>query len=129
MAAPPCNLFVTDYSNTVIRRVTMAGNVSTFAGTPGIWVAVDNEAHSAHFNYPDGITINDQGIIFVSDSNNPTIRKITPDGMVSTFAGSLLESGNADGHASAARFDTSTRIVVGRDGILFVADSHNYTIH
>lgn len=122
------DLFVTDYSNTVIRRVTMAGSVTTFAGTPGAWGAVDGEAHSARFNYPDGIAINDQGVIFVSDSNNHAIRKITPDGMVSTFVGSLLKSGNSDGTGSGARFDTPTGIVAGRNGILFVADSHNYTI-
>ena len=80
------NLFVTDEFNNVIRKITPTGLVSTFAGSmKGDTGYIDGKDTSARFNAPDGLTFDASGNLFVADYNNTAIRKITPDGTVSTF--------------------------------------------
>ena len=84
---PQGNLYVADAGNSVIRKITPNAVVSTFAGS-GSQGKQNGTATTATFNYPVGIAADAQGNIFVADQNNNLIRKITPAGIVSTFAGS-----------------------------------------
>lgn len=120
-------VFVADSGNHCIRRIS-GGMVSTFAGSPQIWGSTDASGTNAQFNGPIGLVFDGRGNLFVSDANNDTIRKITTNGVVTTFAGAAGLDGAADGVATAARFRSPAELVFDQTGNLFVADSFNQTI-
>ncbi len=120
-------IFVADSRNHCIREISNGG-VSTFAGEPQVWGATDATGTNAQFNGPLGLAFDAAGNLFVSDANNDTIRKITPAGVVTTFAGLAGADGSADGGLSSARFRSPAEIVFDRNRNLFVADSFNQTI-
>lgn len=122
------NVYVADTGNHTIRRITPAGLVNTLAGFAGNPGSADGTNSKARFNCLSGIAVDSATNLFVTDFNNHTIRKITPDGMVSTIAGLAGVWGNADGTNSAARFFQPQGIVADNTGDLFVADSGNQTI-
>lgn len=117
------NLYIADSLNQRIRKITPAGMVSTLAGT-GIQGDVDGPGASATFRYPQGIAVDNEGFVYVADASNRKIRRIAPDGTVSTFAGSGL-SGEDDGPAATARFREPFGLAFGRDGALYAADYGN----
>ena len=116
------DLFVADSGNHVIRRITSGGSVTTFAGGAELWGAVDGKGDQARFNGPVGLVFDKAGNLLVADSFNHSIRKITPDGTVTTLAGKLGEDGFADGPASDARFGAPAELAFDPNGNLFVTD-------
>jgi len=80
------NLWIADTQNHVIRKIAPDGRVTTVAGMPGLAGFVNGAGTAARFNQPRGIAVDHTGVVYVSDYNNNSIRKITPDGTVSTFA-------------------------------------------
>jgi sugar lactone lactonase YvrE len=122
------NLFVTDFGNALVRKVTQGGVVTTIAGlgaTPG---HVDGDGSTARFNQPTGIAIDGSGNLYVADSGNDTIRKVTQSGSVTTIAGTAGAVGSADGMGAAARFNGPRGIAVDGSGNLYVADAGNSAI-
>ncbi|MCE7996920.1 MAG: T9SS type A sorting domain-containing protein, partial [Roseivirga sp.] len=105
------NLYVTDERNDLIRKITPAGVVSTFAGTAG------------EFSFPYGITIDAAGNLYVVDTGNSKIKKVTPGGVVTTLAGA--GNGSADGTGTAATFSYPTGIAIDNQGNLIIADQNN----
>jgi len=120
------NIYVADNLSSRIRKITPAGVVTTIAGSAGAGFA-DGSAATAKFNQPNGICVDAQGNIYVSDYNNNRIRKITTAGDVSTLAGSGLQ-GNTDGPALQARFNRPGHICITADGIIYLADRYNHRI-
>ncbi len=120
------NLFVADTQNHAIRKVTPTGVVTTYAGTGATGFA-DGAALSAQFKSPGALTIDSNGTIYVADSGNHRIRKITTDGTVTTIAGDGT-AGFADGIGTDARFNNPNGISIGSDGRLYVADTANHRI-
>jgi type 1 glutamine amidotransferase/sugar lactone lactonase YvrE len=116
------SLYVTDTGNHTIRKITAAGVVSTLAGLAGSRGAEDGMGSAARFSSPWGIAADGSGNVYVADLGNETIRRITPNGTVTTFAGLAGSRGNADGAGSAARFSGPSGIAVDGSGNLFVAD-------
>ncbi len=112
------NIYVADQNNFTIRKITSAGVVSTFAGTVGVSGYTDGTGTSASFMNPSGIVIDAVGNLFVIDGFK--IRKITPLGVVTTFAGSI--PGNADGTGVSASFTFLRGITIDASGNLFVSD-------
>jgi hypothetical protein len=102
--------------------------VTTLAGQAGTIGSVDGTGSAARFQAPSGIAVDATGNLFVADSVNFTIRKVTPAGVVTTFAGVAGSYGSADGAGSAARFSTPSGITVDAAGNLFVVDRANNTI-
>jgi sugar lactone lactonase YvrE len=119
------NLYAADGGNFVIRKITSSGVVTTFAGS-GAKGSVDGPAASASFERPGYLAIDPAGNIYVSDYIQQAIRKITPDGIVSTLAGSKNgESGYIDGIGSAALFNFPFGLSADKSGNLFVVDQRN----
>ncbi|MEB0299872.1 hypothetical protein QN348_03230, partial [Mucilaginibacter sp. 5C4] len=81
------DLYVADANNNVIRKITAAGVVTTFAGSGAIGNA-DGTGTAASFNHPAGVAVDAAGNVYVADTNNNLIRKITPAGVVTSLAGS-----------------------------------------
>ncbi len=122
------NIYVADFGNSTIRKITPLGVVTTLAGSPGVTGSSDGLGSAARFNYPFALTIDSQGNIYVADTYNCTIRKVTPSGNVSTLAGLANTAGAVDAFSTQARFDRPSGIAVDSTGNLYVADTGNNTI-
>jgi sugar lactone lactonase YvrE len=122
------NVYVADSGYNTIRKITPAGAVTTLAGSPGPGGSADGVGYAARFYGPIGVAADSAGSIYVADEYNCTIRKVTPDGSVTTLAGSAGHRGSADGTGSEARFAYPTGVAVDGMSNLYVADTGNNTI-
>jgi len=121
------NVYVADENNNEIRMITPAGVVSTFAGS-GTAGNANGTGTAATFNGPEGITIDSSGNLWVADSGNNEIRKVTtPGAVVTTWAGSGT-AGRANGNGTSASFSMPTGIAADSSGNLYVADYGNNEI-
>jgi sugar lactone lactonase YvrE len=121
------NIFVADAANNVIRKITVStGKVTTFAGT-GTQGLVNGPALSSSFFHPGAILFDSNANLFVSELGNNTIRKITTDGTVSTYAGTGA-AGAADGVAASATFQQPNGMAFDSNGNLYIADQLNNKI-
>ncbi len=122
------NVYVADAGNHTIRKVTPGGVVSTLAGQAGSLGSTDGTGSDARFYNPQGVTVDGSGNVYVADTSNHTIRKVTPGGVVSTLAGLVGNRGNSDGTGSSARFNYPLGMAVDGSGNVYVADSSNHII-
>lgn len=122
------NLYVCDAYNNTIRKITPTGVVTTLAGLAGVTGTADGTGGAARFDYPFGIAIDGQGDLYVADSMNDTIRKVTPQGVVTTIAGTAGTTGSTDGIGTAALFNDPHGIAIDAEGNLYVSDTANETI-
>jgi gliding motility-associated-like protein len=120
------NMFIADAGGNQIRKVTPAGLVYTFAGnkTPGF---ADGPGSTALFNTPAGITIDAADNLYVADTYNNRIRKITPAGFVTTIAGNSVP-GRFDAVGTTANFDMPYNLTIDKNGNIYVADTQNNDI-
>jgi len=123
------NFYVADTTSHLIRKVSANGTVvSTLAGINGSPGSRDGPAAQAQFNAPLGVAVDAAGNVYVADTGNHTVRKITPGGVVATFAGMAGMAGSADGPGVVARFDQPGAIAVDASGNVDVADTGNDTV-
>src|SRR5947209_7827726 len=122
------NKYVADTNNHTIRKITSAGVVTTLAGQAGTSGTADGTGSAARFNLPKGVAVDSAGNVYVADTNNSTIRKMTPAAVVTTIAGQSHTIGSADGTGAAATFFNPTAVAVDSSGNLYVADFANSTI-
>ncbi|MBC6108965.1 gliding motility-associated C-terminal domain-containing protein [Pedobacter fastidiosus] len=120
------NLYVADQGSNQIKMITPSGVLTVIAGT-GQASAIDGNVNVATFYRPDGVAVDNQFNIYVADAGNNKIRKITPAGVVSTFAGSGLP-GSVDGNGTNARLYYPTGITIDPNNNLYVADYRNYQV-
>ena len=127
------NLFVADCWNHRIRKISPDGMVSTFAGGGKRGELVVNDWKdgadtTARFDAPCGLAIDAHDNIFVADANNNSIRKITPDGMVTTLAGTDHRKGLVDGTKEEAILNVPTELYAAPDGTIYFSDTYNHCI-
>lgn len=120
------NLFVAERSGQKIRKITPDGTVSTVAGS-GLAGNTDGPGATARFNQPAGIAVGASGFLYVSEIDNRKIRVVTPDGNVSTLAGTGA-AGSTDGDVTTATFNGPFGVAIDRAGNVYVADTRNHTI-
>jgi sugar lactone lactonase YvrE len=124
-------LYIADRSNHRIRTLSPRGVVATLAGsgTPGL---ADGPGDTAQFNEPYDVAVDTAGVVYVADALNHRIRRINPQGVVTTLAGGADAGedagGYADGPATVARFSYPTGLAVDATGIVYVADTYNARI-
>lgn len=121
-------IFVADNQNHAIRRIATNGVVTTLAGLLGTPGSADGSRTTARFDSPTGLALGPDGAIYVSDTGNHTVRRITANGVVTTLAGFAGNADYADGSATSARFNQPLGLAVAPDGTVFVADSGNHLI-
>jgi formylglycine-generating enzyme required for sulfatase activity len=146
--APDGTIYVSDTGNNAIRKIDANGQVTKLAGnflgsadgnflgsSDGVFSgSADGTGEDAGFKNPQGIIVDKDGNILVADRKNHAIRKVTPQGVVTTVAGSFTGSGtggfsgSSDGLASGARFNHPSDVVVDASGNIYVADSGNHAI-
>lgn len=122
------DLVVADTGNSVVRRITAGGTVSTLAGTPGVRGSADGTGSAALFNQPAGIAVDATGNIYVADTLNHLIRRVTTQGVVTTVAGIPGVSGAVDGPVVDALFNQPMGLEFDGSGSLLVADAGNSVI-
>jgi len=131
------NVYVADADNHAIRKITAAGEVTTLAGSGDLGVpagdADDPTGRAARFNSPFSVAVDGAGNVYVADTENHRIRKITAAGQVTTLAGPPAGSGGtisgfADGFGGAARFNSPHGVAVDGAGNVYVADTMNHSI-
>jgi len=118
------NVYVGDLFNHRIRKITALGVVTTMAGSS--YGFSNGVGTVAQFAYPAGLALDKQGNLYVADTENHRLRKITPAGEVTTFAGTT--QGDNDGLATHAQFFLPREIDIDGDGVMYVADAGNNRI-
>jgi NHL repeat len=121
------SIYIADADQQIIRKITPLGLMTTLAGT-GTLGSADGSVSSAQFNAPTGIAVDNSGVVYIGDQMNHTIRKITPDGIVSTLAGGAGLKGAADGKGAVARFWDVSEITIDRTGAVIIADKGNSAV-
>ena len=116
------NIYVADGVSDIVR-ITPAGTLSSFAGN-GVQGTADGPAGTAHFRAPTGLAVDAAGNVYVADTGNLTIRRISPAGIVSTIAGVAGAPGSVNGPAASARFNGPRGLAFDAAGNLFVADGN-----
>ena len=122
------NVYVADASNCTIRKILPTGMVATLAGLAGIPGAANGKGSMARFNNPGGVALDAARNVYVADTGNHTIRKVTPKGVVTTLAGRAGKEGHANGKGAAASFSYPAAVSVDSSGRVYVADSGNHVI-
>ncbi|MES2386631.1 MAG: T9SS type A sorting domain-containing protein [Bacteroidota bacterium] len=117
------NIYISDNYANEIRKISVTGQVNSVAGGNGNGFS-DGVGGAARFQGPQGIACDNDGNVFVADAGNNTIRKITPDGTVSTFAGQAGIQGYTNGNANEALFNYPTNLVFDPAGNLYVSDGN-----
>jgi len=122
------NAYVADSSNNTIRKISPAGIVTTLAGTAGTSGSTDSAGGSPLFNRPSAIALDNVGNVYVADTGNNTIRKISAAGVVTTLAGTAGTSGSTDSAGGAPLFSNPNGVAVDQIGNVYVGDTTNYSI-
>ena len=120
------NLYAPD--SDTIRKMTPDGVVSTLAGSRNAAGSADGIGASARFLYPQGLATDAAGYVYIADTYNNTIRKMTPDGAVTTLAGQAVLKGYVDGPATSARFIWAKGVATDSFGNVYVSDVANHAV-
>lgn len=122
------NVYVAEQGNHSISKVTPSGAVTILAGRPGSFGSANGTGSAARFNGPSGVAVDSAGNVYVADTSNQTIRKVTPEGVVTTLAGLAGAPGSANGTGTGARFKQPWGVAVDNASNVYVADAYNHTI-
>ncbi len=121
------SVYVADTGNHTIRKIDN-GVVTTLAGLPGSAGSADGYGAAARFNAPAAIVVDARGNLYVCDTGNHTIRKVSPSGLVTTVAGLAGRPGDSDGIGPGARLSSPSGIAIDSNGALYIADTGNHRI-
>jgi len=122
-------IYITDNGNNRIRKISTNGIITTAAGNGRAGYNGDNiKAIRARLHSPDGLTVDNSGVIYFADTGNHRIRKISRNGTISTIAGTGHQGFNGDGSAMKAELNWPCDVAVGPGGEVYIADTYNNCI-
>ena len=122
------NVYVADNNNHLIRKISPAGVVTTLAGTVGAAGSTNATGTDAKFRSPNGVAVDTVGNVYVADTSNHLIRKISPAGVVTTLAGTAAIAGANNATGTDASFSFPQGVAVDTAGNVYVADYGNHLI-
>jgi PASTA domain/NHL repeat len=122
------NLYIADHYNHRIRKVDSSGTITRFAGTSAGFSGDGGPATSAQLHYPEHVTTDESGNVYIADSSNRRVRKVSPSGTITTFAGSGGGGLGDGGLATSATLDHPRGLEVDAQGNLYIADSADYRV-
>jgi sugar lactone lactonase YvrE len=123
------NLYIADFATHRVRKVDTGGTITTFAGTTGGFSGDGGPATSAQLNGPTGVAVDGQGNIYIADFNNARVRKVSPNGIITTFAGTGVPGLSGDGGpATAARLYAPKGLAADGQGNLYIVDQYNHRV-
>ncbi len=122
------NIYIADTDDHTIWKVSPAHQKTLLAGSSRLPGVTDAQGTNARFNSPGALALDPAGNLVVADTGNHAIRRIAPDGTVTTLAGSPGLPGSADGLGALARFNAPNGLVVAASGAMYIADTQNHTI-
>jgi trimeric autotransporter adhesin len=124
------NIYIADYGNCVVRKVTPGGMISTLAGIGTNGYSGDGgPASVAKIGHPTGVSVDSAGNVYIPDINNNRVRKVTLDGLINTVAGNGTSGFSGDGSlATAAKLNSPHGIAMDSSGNLYIADQSNNRI-
>jgi uncharacterized protein (TIGR03437 family) len=127
---PNGNLFISETYGNIVRKITPAGVSAIYAGNGKKGFSGDGgPATEAAFNAPAGLGIDPQGNLYIADSLNHRIRKVTPQGVISTLAGNGNQDFSGDGgQAIRAALDTPSAVIADAAGNVYIGDTNNFRI-
>ncbi|MER7225902.1 hypothetical protein ABT370_22285, partial [Streptomyces rubradiris] len=123
-------LYFSDYNNHRIRKITTDGKIGTVAGNGTAGFSGDGgPATAAQLNCPRGVAVDSTGTLYIADGTNHRVRKVTPDGKISTVAGNGTAGFGGDGGpATAARLNLPLAVAVDSAGVLYITEYHNHRV-
>jgi sugar lactone lactonase YvrE len=116
------NLYVADTGNDTVRMIAPGGVVTTLAGAAGKSGSADGPGPAARFDGPLGVAVDASGDVWIADSGNGTIRRISPKGLVTTVAGTAGVDGYLDGTGAAAQFDELEGVATDANGNAYAVE-------
>ena len=122
------NVYVADTWNHTLRKIAAGGVVSTLAGSAGNYGTANGTGSTARFYQPQGVAVDSAGTVYVADTGNQTLRKITSAGAVTTLAGTAGAYGSRNSTGTNAQFYGPASVAVDGLGNLYVADYFNQTL-
>lgn len=123
------NVFIADYGNSVVRKVNTVGIITTVAGTGTAGINADTMATAAQLNHPAGVAVDATGNLFIADFGNHVVRKVTPDGIIRTYAGTGAAGYTGDNSAATlAQLNNPGGIALDAAGNLYIAETGNHII-
>ena len=122
------NLYVADTGNNTIRKITPDHSVTTLAGLAAAPGVSDGKGSAARFIAPQGIAVDNMDNVYVAEFVNNTVRKVTPDGVVSLLAGSVQIPGNENGRGASAHFRNPWALGADKNGNVYVSDNGNLSL-
>lgn len=124
------NVYIADRNNFRVRKVTPGGTISTFAGTGKCCFSGDGgPATSAQLRSPDGVAVDTRGNVYIVDRDNFRVRKVNPEGTISTIAGTGVRGSSGDGGpATSAQLYPSAGVAVDGQGNVYIADYFNHRV-
>ena len=119
------SIYVGDRKNHLIRKIDHNGYVSTLAGKAGVSGSTNGQGTSATFNWPSGVAVDKNGVVYVADVRNHLVRKIDRSGIVTTLAGQAGIQGSEDGYGTSATFNSPQDLVADHYGNIYVVGYNN----